>query len=94
MMKGKWIHSVKLISSGNIICGSRDGYYLVDITNKKERKLLSGDKQDVISICLLSEIDTKYNDLALTLERGNSVNILNMVTGSITKIADVPITYF
>ena len=39
-------------------------------------------------MCLLSSIDAKYNNLALTLERG-TVNILNMDTASIIKIADV-----
>ena len=55
---------------------------------KKEEKLLTGDRQDVFNIFLLSSIDAKYNDLALTLEE-DSVNILNMSTGSIVKIQDV-----
>ena len=91
MMQGKCVTSVKLIKNGNLICGSVDGYYTVNLETKKE-KLLTGDRQPVLNICLLSLIDAKYDDLALTLEKGNSVNILNMSTGSIIKIADVPDT--
>ena len=92
MMQGKRVLSVKLIKNGNIICGSGDGYYMVNI-EKKEEKLLTGDRQPVLNICLLSSIDAKYNDLALTLEK-DSVNILNMSTGSIVKIQDVTTTGF
>ena len=59
--------------------------------SKKEKKI-GGIQKNILSICLLSSIEKKYNDLALTLVRG-SVNILNMSTGSILKIADVPVTY-
>ena len=60
---------------------------------KKEEKLLTGDRQYVLNICLLSSIDAKYNELALTLEK-DSVNILNMSTGSIVKIRDVKSRYW
>ena len=92
MMQEKRVRSVKLIKNGNIICGSVDGYYMVNI-EKKEEKLLTGDRQRVYNICLLSSIDAKYNDLALTLEK-DSVNILNMSTGSIVKIQDVTTEWF
>ena len=93
MMQGKEVYSVKLIKNGNIICGSGDGYYMVNI-EKKEEKLLSYSRQNqpVFNISLLSSIDAKYNDLALTLEN-DSVNILNMSTGSIVKIQDVTKSY-
>ena len=45
-------------------------------------------------MCLLSSIDAKYNNLALTLETGGTVNILNMDTASIIKIADVVTSKF
>ena len=60
---------------------------------KKEEKLLTGDRQPVLNICLLSSIDAKYNELALTLEK-DSVNILNMSTGSIVKIQHVTNAWF
>ena len=43
-------------------------------------------------MCLLSSIDAKYNNLALTLE-SSTVNIFNMDTASIIKIADVTIKW-
>ena len=46
MMKGKDVSSVKLIKNGNIICGSIDGYYMINI-EKKEEKLLTGHRQRV-----------------------------------------------
>ena len=70
----------------------KHGYFLLDIKNNTEKKLTDS-KQSVISICLLSLIDVNYSNLALTLEEG-SVNIINMVTGSIVKISDVPKTSF
>ena len=95
MLKGKWVNSVKLINNGNILCGtSSDGYYLLDIGRKEEKKLATGKRQNVLNMCLLSSIDAKYNNLALTLERGGTVNILNMDTASIIKIADVTSKFF
>ena len=92
MLKGKDVLSVKLINNGNILCGTWSGeYYLLDIGRKEEKKLATGDRQKVLNMCLLSSIDAKYNNLALTLEEG-TVNILNMDTASIIKIADV-VTY-
>ena len=55
----------------------------------KEEKNLTGDRPQVLAICLLSSLDAKYNKLALTLEYF-SVNILNMDTGFIVKIFAVP----
>ena len=90
MLKGKCVFSVKLINNGNILCGTWwNGYYLLDIGRKEEKKLGTGDRQNVLNMCLLSSIDAKYNNLALTLEAGSTVNILNMDTASIIKIADV-----
>ena len=88
MLKGKQVSSVKLINNGNILCGTSDGYYLLDIGRKEEKKLATGERQTVLNMCLLSSIDAKYNNLALTLE-SSTVNILNMDTASIIKIADV-----
>ena len=92
MLEGKGVLSVKLIGD-NLICGTmKHGYFLLDIKNNTEKKLTDS-KQSVISICLLSLIDANYSNLVLTLEEG-SVNIINMVTGSIVKISDVPKTSF
>ena len=89
MLKGKWVTTVKLINNGNILCGTyNDGYYLLDIGRKEEKKLATGERQRVLNMCLLSSIDAKYNNLALTLET-STVNILNMENASIIKIADV-----
>ena len=66
---------------------------MLDIGRKEEKKLATGDRQNVLNMCLLSSIDAKYNNLALTLERGGTVNILNMDTASIIKIADVTSKY-
>ena len=93
MLKGKYVRSVKLINNGNILCGTWSGeYYLLDIGRKEEKKLATGKRQAVLNMCLLSSNDAKYNNLALTLE-SSTVNILNMDTASIIKIADVTIKW-
>ena len=51
-------------------------------------------KPTVYSICVLCSIDEKYNNLALSLEFPNTVNILNILTRAIIKIADILDTRF
>jgi len=54
MLKGISVFSVKLIKNGSILCGTWwNGYYLVDMLSKEEKKL-TGDRQTVFNICLLS----------------------------------------
>lgn len=56
-----------------------------------------GSRDFVLNISLLSSVDFKYSSLALTLESGknyNTVNIINMVTGSMIKIINLPFTEF
>ena len=90
MLQGKIVWTLKDIGDGNrIICGAFS-YYLVDYKEMTE-KLLCSSKERICNIHLLSQIDVNYSNLVITRE-DKSVNIVNILTGTLIKICDAPAT--
>ena len=89
MLQGKYVWTLKDIGDGNrIICGCSSNYFLVDYKEMTE-KLLCYSKEAIYNIHLLSQIDVNYRNLVITREE-KSVNIVNILTGTLIKICDAP----
>ena len=89
MLQGKIVLTLKDIGDGNrIICGCSSNYFLVDYKEMTE-KFLCPSKELIYNIHLLSQIDVNYRNLVITRE-DKSVNIVNILTGSLIKICDAP----